>query len=107
MIDLSPLIQAMGGNEQLAQKFLNIFKSQSPKQMAELTMQIENNDWEGVSTTAHSLKTQFYYLNLTHLAQPMEEVERLADTHQTENLHRLVAQLNTTFMELFEKEMQA
>ena len=107
MIDLSFLTDAMDGNVQLAQKFLGIFKSQAPKQMEELKSQVDCQDWEAVSTTAHSLKTQFSYLNLTYLATEMEAIEQLADSQQTATLHLLVEQANGKFLEFLQKELPA
>jgi HPt (histidine-containing phosphotransfer) domain-containing protein len=107
MIDLSFLTDAMDGNVVLAQKFLGIFKSQAPKQMEELKSQLAEQDWEAVSTTAHSLKTQFFYLNLTQLATQMEAIEQLADSRQTSTIHSLVEEANHSFFKILRTEFPA
>ncbi|MDO1451610.1 Hpt domain-containing protein [Rhodocytophaga aerolata] len=107
MIDLSFLTDAMDGNVVLAQKFLGIFKSQAPKQMEELKSQLAQQDWEAVSTTAHSLKTQFAYLNLTQLSTQMEVIEQLADNQQTATIYSLVEEANHNFLEILRTELLA
>lgn len=107
MIDLSFLTDAMDGNVVLAQKFLGIFKSQAPKQMEELKTQVTQQDWEAVSNTAHSLKTQFSYLNLTQLSIQMEAIEQLADNQQTAAIHSLIEEVNYSFLEILRTELPA
>lgn len=104
MLNLATLTDAMNGNTQLVEKFLAIFKSQAPKQMHELKIQVDAQDWEAVSTTAHSLKTQFSYLSLTHLVEVMKQVEELADSKQTDSIPSLVNQADEQFLEVFNNE---
>jgi HPt (histidine-containing phosphotransfer) domain-containing protein len=85
-LDLSYLKTLMANDETLVAKFLNIFKSQCPRQLQELKLHLQNQDWPSLSTVAHSMKTQFTYLNATVLATQASNIETLADEGKVESL---------------------
>jgi HPt (histidine-containing phosphotransfer) domain-containing protein len=84
--DLSYLKTLMANDDTLVTKFVNIFKSQCPRQLQELKLHLQNQDWPGLSTVAHSMKTQFTYLNATALATQAGDIEMLADEEAVETL---------------------
>jgi HPt (histidine-containing phosphotransfer) domain-containing protein len=86
MMDLSLLHDLMGGNEQLVDRFVTIFKTQVPSQIAALPELCEAQDWEGLSTALHSLKTQFNYVGLNALAEQMRDLEEQVDKGQTDGI---------------------
>ncbi len=103
-IDKTYLTNLMHGNETLALKFLDIFKAQAPRQLEDLRCQLTNQDWEGVSNTAHSLKSQFNYLGLSWLAQQIGDIELLADEDKTDGISSLLTEIEAQFYKLFARE---
>lgn len=86
MMDLSLLRDLMGGDQQLVDRFVIIFKTQVPSQIAALPSLCEAQDWEELSTALHSLKTQFNYVGLTDLAEQMRDLEEQVDSGQTDGM---------------------
>lgn len=85
-MDLSLLRNLMGGDQQLVDRFVNIFKTQVPAQVAALPELCEAQDWEGLSTALHSLKTQFNYVGMNALAEQMRNLEEQVDSGQTDDM---------------------
>ena len=69
MIDLTRLEKLLDGNEKMINRFIDIFKTQTPKQLDILTKAISNNAWEQASITAHAIKSQCKYLGLDDIAE--------------------------------------
>lgn len=86
MMDLSLLHNLMGGDQQLVDRFVAIFKTQVPGQIAALPELCEAQDWEGLSTALHSLKTQFNYVGMNALAGQMRDLEEQVDSGQTDGI---------------------
>ncbi|GJM32509.1 MAG: hypothetical protein DHS20C18_15100 [Saprospiraceae bacterium] len=79
MLDRSKLNSLMGGDEKMVQKFLEIFKTQTPNQLAELKYSITNESWEQASIIAHAIKSQCKYLGLEQSAEWASKIEQLAE----------------------------
>ena len=47
-----------GGDKQLVQKFIDLFKEEVPIQLNEMKSAMAQSDWEEVQNTAHKLKSQ-------------------------------------------------
>jgi HPt (histidine-containing phosphotransfer) domain-containing protein len=101
-LDLSYLKSLMANDEVLVVKFLNIFKSQCPRQLQELKLHFQNQDWPGLSTVAHSLKTQFTYLNVNFLATQAGDIESLVDEGRTEDLAEHIQSFETACQRLLD-----
>jgi HPt (histidine-containing phosphotransfer) domain-containing protein len=85
-MDLSLLHNLMGGDQQLVDRFVNILKTQVPAQVAALPELCQAQDWEGLSTVLHSLKTQFNYVGMNALAEQMRSLEEQVDSGQTDGI---------------------
>lgn len=83
-MDLSLLHNLMGGDQQLVDRFVTIFKTQVPTQVAALPALCEAQDWEALSTALHSLKTQFNYVGMNALAEQMRSLEEQVDGGKTD-----------------------
>jgi HPt (histidine-containing phosphotransfer) domain-containing protein len=94
-IDLSYLKTLMANDDTLVTKFLNIFKRQCPQQLQELKLHLLNQDWESLSTVAHSMKTQFTYLNANTLATQAIDIEVLADEGRVDHLPERIQSFET------------
>ncbi len=75
MIDLSTLKNLMGDNEAMVQKFLDIFKNQTPVQLEELEHYLNSKDWKNASNVAHAIKSQCKYLGLETIADLAYQIE--------------------------------
>jgi HPt (histidine-containing phosphotransfer) domain-containing protein len=101
-LDLSYLKSLMANDETLVLKFLNIFKGQCPRQLEELKRHLKNQDWPGLSTVAHSMKTQFTYLNVDYLAIQASDIESMVDEGRTENLTQHIQSFETACKRLLD-----
>ncbi len=86
MIDLSKLEKLLDGNEKMVQRFIKIFKTQTPEQLATLAKAIAMSNWEQTSITAHAIKSQCRYLGLDEIAEHAYKIEQLAEKQQNLNL---------------------
>lgn len=78
-IDLTQLRQLLGGDETMVNRFLELFKSEMPKQLSALEEQLENGDYAEANVTAHGIKGQLQTLGQMDLANLAMEIE-----HRTE-----------------------
>jgi HPt (histidine-containing phosphotransfer) domain-containing protein len=98
MIDKTRLLEIFNQDEVLANKFLAIFKTQTPVQLAELNRALNQQDYAAVEILAHDLKTQCRYLGLDATAIQFEMIENSPES--PENLE-LFIQLENGLRELF------
>lgn len=96
-MDLSLLLNLMGGDQQLVDRFVAIFKTQVPGQVAALPALCESQDWEALSTALHSLKTQFSYVGMNALAEQMRVLEEQVDSGDTDNISLKINKFNQEF----------
>ena len=76
MIDLSRLQHLMSHDENMVNKFLEIFKSDMPRQLSQIYIHLEHENWDQVSTIAHAIKSQSKYLNLDDLSDLAYTIEK-------------------------------
>ncbi len=101
MIDLTHLKNLLG-NDEMAARFLNIFREQAPLQMDQLSQCAEAADWEGASIAAHGLKSQLRYLGLEAAAGMAYEIEKQGETgnNVTELASSLALKINEILAEM-------
>lgn len=94
MVDLDHLYNLMGGDENMVNKFLDIFKSETPRQLDQLYDFLDDENWEMLSTTAHSIKSQSKYLGLDRIADIAYTIEQDAERQQNlDGLEDLIGDL--------------
>ncbi|MEN0004420.1 MAG: Hpt domain-containing protein [Bacteroidota bacterium] len=86
MIDLSKLEKLLNGNEKMVNRFIDIFKTQTPAQLDVLVNAVASNDWSQASITAHAIKSQCRYLGLDEIAEDAFKIEQLAERQEQLNL---------------------
>ncbi|SDE80915.1 Hpt domain-containing protein [Dyadobacter soli] len=101
-MDLSLLHNLMGGDQKLVDRFVNIFKTQVPAQVAALPQLCEAQDWKGLSTALHSLKTQFNYVGMIAFAEQMRSLEEQVDDGKTSDIALKIS----TFTQEFQQSWQ-
>jgi HPt (histidine-containing phosphotransfer) domain-containing protein len=101
MIDRTKLEALLGNDEKMVEKFLNIFKSQTPDQLNLLIKSVAENNWDQASITAHAIKSQCRYLGLEDIAELAFKIEQLTEENNELGLiPGLVAQLELKLMKV-------
>lgn len=78
MIDIE-LLKDLLGSEEMALRFLAIFKEQAPKELASIRQSAAAGNWKEASIAAHGLKSQLRYLSLTSEANLASNLENDAE----------------------------
>ena len=86
MIDLNRLEELLHGNKELIEKFIHIFKAQTPVQLSALDKSVHEEDWSQVSITAHAIKSQCKYMGLDKIADHAYKIELLSENQEQLNL---------------------
>ena len=76
MIDLTFLRHLMGGDEAMANRFLDLFRAEMPRQLKTLEDLLSAGDFAGAHVAAHAIKGQLQYLDQKDLANLALEIER-------------------------------
>jgi HPt (histidine-containing phosphotransfer) domain-containing protein len=86
-INLTQLRQLLGDDEAMVSRFLELFKSEMPKQLAALEEQLENGDYAEANVTAHGIKGQLLTMGLSDLAEIALEIENRTDNEINADSH--------------------
>jgi HPt (histidine-containing phosphotransfer) domain-containing protein len=70
------------GSPEMAARFIQLFKSQMPEQLAQLQQAADGDDWATVSVIAHTLKGQLAYLDENDLHETAYQLEKNAENGQ-------------------------
>ena len=83
MIDIEKLTGMLGGDRELAERFIAAFKAEVRRQLPLMREYLEQGDRPMLSDAAHVMKTQTAYLgleDLSHIAQLIEtQAEQISD----------------------------
>lgn len=86
-IHLHYLHQLSGNDKDFEKEILTQFVRQAPEELSHLQKCIQENDFDGVRRTAHSLKSTVGYVGLTDELHPyLERIEKDAAAENDENL---------------------
>lgn len=93
--DKDYLLEQIGGSEPILMQLVDMFLGDVPNQLAALSAEIENNDFESVLSSAHSIKGSALNLGAFQFGQVGAEMEQAAKDNDAaflnENLSRLTA----------------
>lgn len=88
LINLEYLAQLSGGDKTFEKQILEQFLVQMPEEMEQLERAIQNNEFETVKKTAHSLKSTVGYVGLSEDLHPyLDRIEKDAIKSEAENLN--------------------
>lgn len=73
--DISFLTSMTGGNKEKISKYITMFLDSSPGLISQLDSQVEKEDWSGIKTTAHTLKSQFSYMGANQAKELALDIE--------------------------------
>ena len=103
MIDLNVLLEFCGGDENLAQNFIAMFKTEAQEASGQLDQYLANKQYDELSNTAHKLKSHFNYLGASALAQIAYAVETQSRNEEEDQLSDSVRQLKSRLDDLLAK----
>lgn len=75
MLDQSRLLHLFNQKQELVNRFINLFKTQTPLQLADLQRALTKHDNAAAEVLAHGLKTQCRYIGLDDIALQFEDLE--------------------------------
>ena len=78
-MNVEKLRSLLGNDDKLVHKFLEMYKTELPKQLDLLLEAMDQSDWENISIIAHGIKSQAKYLDLIEIASVASDLEICAD----------------------------
>src|SRR5258707_7164635 len=94
LVDLGPLRNLLGDNEEGIVKILNIFISQIPPSIVEIKSLLEKQDWHALRKKVHSIKSYYGYVGNDKLNHMLDEWDAsLARSQPDIDHNRIIAEL--------------
>ena len=94
LVDLGPLRNLLGNNEEGIVKILNIFISQIPPSIVEIKSLLEKQDWDALRKKVHSIKSYYGYVGNDKLNHMLDEWDAALTRNQPDIDHQgIVAEL--------------
>ena len=97
----------MEGDEELLQDICRIFLEESPKLMSRLQQAVAEENAEGVSQAAHSLKGESGYLGATNISQMAKQLETMGRDRELSQAATVLGQLQKEMASLSAGMQQA
>lgn len=98
MIDRKTLLKYCDGDQELADKFLEMFSSEAREIILSMQHHLAENQWEELSISAHSIKSHLKYIGAEEaaaIANRIEQNANLGNTTMLRDLHsRLAGQVD-------------
>jgi HPt (histidine-containing phosphotransfer) domain-containing protein len=93
-IDIENLSTLIGKDTSTLIRFLKIYESELNHSCIKIESAIQSLDYNTISITAHSLKSQSKYLNLKSIVALSQQIEQLADTKsEVQEIKNLLLQI--------------
>ena len=106
LIDRKKLKHLLANDEKRVQRYLDIFKLQTPEQLKQIKDSLIDNNLEQVSITAHNIKSQCRFLGLDEMAGLAFEIEQLAENgNKKDSLSDLTLQLEEKINTVIQNEL--
>src|SRR5882757_1790138 len=94
LVDLAPLRNLLGDNEEGIAEILNIFISQIPPSIVEIKSLLEKQDWDALRKKVHSVKSYYGYVGNDKLNHMLNEWDAALTRNQTDIDHEgIIAEL--------------
>jgi len=94
LVDLGPLRNLLGDNEEGIVEILNIFISQIPPSIVEIKSLLEKQDWDALRKKVHSVKSYYGYVGNDKLNHMLNEWDAALTRNQPDIDHQgIVAEL--------------
>ena len=94
LVDLGPLRNLLGDNEEGIVEILNIFISHIPPSIVEIKSLLEKQDWNALRNKVHSIKSYYGYVGNDKLNHMLDEWDAALTRNQPDIDHQgIVAEL--------------
>jgi len=94
LVDLGPLRNLLGDNEEGIVEILNIFISQIPPSIVEIKSLLEKQDWDALRKKVHSIKSYYGYVGNDKLNHMLDEWDAALTRNQPDIDHQgIIAEL--------------
>ena len=94
LVDLGPLRNLLGNNEEGIVKILNIFISQIPPSIVEIKSLLEKQEWDALRKKVHSIKSYYGYVGNDKLNHMLDEWDAALTRNQPDIDHQgIIAEL--------------
>ena len=94
LVDLGPLRNLLGNNEEGIVEILNIFISQIPPSIVEIKSLLEKQDWDALRKKVHTIKSYYGYVGNDKLNHVLDEWDAALTRNQPDIDHQgIVAEL--------------
>jgi len=104
-IDYNRLVELMGGDNRLADRLIQSFKSDAGHNLKLMLSYLESSQFDLLSNTAHVLKTQSGYLGLDELRILCEKIEHeCCSAPSTERLNLHMNELSSMIQAVLDAE---
>ncbi|MBK8557820.1 MAG: Hpt domain-containing protein [Lewinellaceae bacterium] len=97
------LKKLLGNDDALARRFLEIFRTELPHQLENLSQHAMASDWDEVSNCAHTIKGHLGYLSETALIDMAAAIELQAEQGGGEDLLELIKAFSAGCQQLLDK----
>jgi len=96
LVDLSPLRNLLGDNEEGIIEILNIFTTHIPPSIVEIKSLLEKRDWDALRKKVHSIKSYYGYVGNDKLNHMLDEWDAALTRNQPDIDHQgIMAELET------------
>jgi HPt (histidine-containing phosphotransfer) domain-containing protein len=96
LVDLGPLRNLLGDNEEGIVEILNIFISHIPPSIIEIKSLLEKQDWDALRKKVHSIKSYYGYVGNDKLNRMLDEWDIALTRNQPDIDHQgILAELET------------
>jgi len=88
LIDLGPLRNLLGDNEEGIVEILNIFISHIPPSIVEIKSLLEKQDWDALRKKVHAIKSHYGYVGNDQLNHMLDEWDAALTRNQLDINHQ-------------------
>ena len=83
LVDLSPLRNLLGNNEEGIAEILNIFIAHIPPSIVEIKSLLEKQDWDALRNKVHAIKSYYGYVGNDKLNHMLDEWDAALTRNQS------------------------
>jgi len=98
------LVRLLGNNPVMIEKYLQLFKTNAPVELRNLSTLVQKKEWQEAGVIAHTMKSQLQYLDLLATVRLAQQLETLC--YQASPDERRIKQLATQLIRAVQAEIQ-